>query len=147
MPSNPQPTGGYDKDFIKYSKQEIISVLTGLQNLDVPLPADLPKDCAAIVEKINREIELTTPAKNAQVTEEEVKSYAEAVITAKDIKPPEKPRRNSSKKGQSPYVQASRGSQGGKRGSRNSRNKRPEGTKPQGTEESGETPPEQPQTE
>ena len=121
----------------------------GLQNLDVPLPVDLPKDCAAIVETINRAIELTTPAKNGavQVSEEEVKSYAEAVITAKDIKPPEKPRRNSSKKGQSPYVQAGRGSQGSKRGSRNSRNKRPEGTKPQATEESGEAPPEQTQTE
>lgn len=131
LPSNSQPVGGYERSFIKYSKQDIIEVLCKLQTLDIELPAEIPLDCCAVCKQMNRDIELIRPTE--EVVEENIyskKSFAEAVITAKDIKPPEKlGRRNSSKKGQSPYTQQNRGSQGSKRGSRNSRNKRPEETK------------------
>jgi la-related protein 4 len=97
-------SGGYSKSFRKFTKQDIISVLSSLQNLDIPLPSDVPPNCPVVVPEINRDIELL------RVSEEsgKQKSFVEAAITAKDIKAPEKGVRRLSK-----------------RGSRNSRNSPP----------------------
>jgi len=135
-------TSGYDKQaFQRYSKQEIIEILTPLQLEAVPLPQDLPGNHPAVSPEMVKEIELTRPLKSSDGPESSPQSYSEvarekkfveACIRSEDIKQPEvKPRRNSQKKSSDEAQNRERSgsnkqSRGGKakgpqRGSRNSR--------------------------
>lgn len=110
---------GYTGSYISFSKQQIIDVITQMKEFETP--KDLPKDCIAVLETPITELELTKPLpkdsiENPEEADEEIgettntinegtsieqkpkttKSFAEAAITAKDLKVPEtRPRRPS----------------------------------------------------
>lgn len=95
---------GYEEAFIKYSKQEIIDTLSAIT--ECKRPDGLPKDCLAVAETANCELELTKPllqsdgesmaaVVDTNITNSAHKSFAEAVLTAQDIKTPEGRKRSA----------------------------------------------------
>ena len=116
--SGPQATSsGYTQSFQRYQKEEIIAILNGLaKSKKGGKPADIPAACTApepiYVLELCREAEAeTNPARP--------KTFAEAAISAEDIKKPEKSSRSSRN---SRNQDSSRGSHKGRgAGSRNTR--------------------------
>lgn len=99
LPSSSTPTTGYDREFTKWAKQDIIDVLTGLQKEDVPKPTALPANCPAVASAQVKELELTRSVEAPATADAAKKTFLDAVITKEDIKPPEaKARRNSQKR-------------------------------------------------
>eukprot|EP00761_Pharyngomonas_kirbyi_P012906 gb/GECH01012933.1/.p1 GENE.gb/GECH01012933.1/~~gb/GECH01012933.1/.p1 ORF type:complete len:538 (+),score=124.89 gb/GECH01012933.1/:1-1614(+) len=95
---------GYKEDFIKYSKQEIIDTISNIDNCQEP--QDLPENCIAIAPSPNTQLELTKPLPQSETLDTAVesgignpehKSFAEAVLTAQDIKTPDGNRKRSGK--------------------------------------------------
>lgn len=105
---------GYPGEFIKYSKQTVVEVVKNTMLNNLQRPESLPKDCAAVLQTPNTELELTKPlpphlASTVSTTSEikapqpikpaaipttttpetPTKSFVEAAITARDIKTPD----------------------------------------------------------
>uniref|UniRef100_A0A7S4LGJ5 HTH La-type RNA-binding domain-containing protein n=1 Tax=Eutreptiella gymnastica TaxID=73025 RepID=A0A7S4LGJ5_9EUGL len=106
--SSPQAANGYEGEFKRYQKEEIISILSTLANNSEGCKApDLPENCACRAPEPIHELELcrnSTPEPAGQAASRP-KTFAEAAISADDIKKPEKTRRGSSKKGTNPYAE------------------------------------------
>lgn len=89
---------GYGLDeFIKYPKQTVVDVFAHIVK-DLKKPTDLPTDCVAVVDTPYTEMELMKPLTGVptEVTQQPESvdvdtmiSFAEAAVTARDIKTPE----------------------------------------------------------
>ena len=100
IPQNDRSKSGYGSDeFTKYSKQLIVDIYANLIK-DLKKPDNLPTDCIAVVSTPYHEMELmkplsgvptepTTTPQAESVDAETMISFAEAAITARDIKTPE----------------------------------------------------------
>lgn len=129
LPSSSPQSGGYTGTFKRYQKEEIISILSGLakQTQGGSSPPALPI-CACVAEEPINTLELCRNTDEVVGTTARPKSFAEAALSAEDIKKPEKPLRKNSKKtgdGSQEPTRGSRGRGGGSRNSRNSRNTQP----------------------
>jgi hypothetical protein len=97
LPSSSQTSGGYSQSFKRYTKAEIISIMSILQTKDIPVPENMPKDCVVFSAEMITDIELLRPGSEdeSKAADCSKKSFAEVAITSKDIKPPEKAIRRS----------------------------------------------------